>query len=150
FDARLATRANVAYLNDRFGEFNHDLELALAAYNGGEGRVGRLVARAPKKSFWDGSVYWSLPPETREYVPMVLAAAWLFLHPEDYGLEFPRLETAPGSVVLARETTINALAICIGNAGRRDGWFRALRNLNPRYMPDTVLPAGSSLQAPEA
>ena len=149
FDPQRATRANVAYLNDRFAEFNHNLELALAAYNGGEGRVGRLYARAPNKSFWDGSVYWSLPPETRDYVPMVLAAAWLFLHPEDYGLEFPAIQTAPGTVRLERETTLNALAICIGNAGRRDGWFRALRNLNPRYMPDSRLAAGTELALPE-
>jgi membrane-bound lytic murein transglycosylase D len=150
FDPQRATRANVAYLNDRFAEFNHNLELALAAYNGGEGRVGRLYARAPNKSFWDSSVYWSLPPETRDYVPMVLAAAWLFLHPEDYGLDFPEIETTPGSVVLAKDSTLNALAICIGNAGRRDGWFRALRNLNPRYMPDSRLAAGTELAVPEA
>ena len=150
FDARLATRANVLYLNDRFAEFNHNLELALAAYNGGEGRVGRLYARAPNRSFWDSQVYWSLPPETREYVPMVLAAAWLFLHPEDYGLEFPRIESQPGEVVLATPASLNALAICIGNAGRRDGWFRALRNLNPRHMPNTVLPAGTRLDIPDA
>lgn len=150
FDPQLAARANVLYLNDRFGEFNHNLELALAAYNGGEGRVGRLYARAPNKSFWDGSVYWALPPETRDYVPMVLAAAWLFLHPEDYGLEFPQLDTRPGSITLAGDTTLNALAICIGNGGRRDGWFRALRNLNPRYMPDTRLAAGTVLALPEA
>ena len=150
FDARLATRANVRYLNDRFADFNHNLELALAAYNGGEGRVGRLHARTPAKGFWDPAVYWSLPPETREYVPMVLAAAWLFLHPEDYGLEFPELDTRTGSVVLARETSLNALAICIGNGGRRDGWFRALRNLNPRHMPDTRLPAGTELAIPTA
>ena len=49
FDPALITRANVAYLNDRFRELNNDLELALGAYNGGEGGVmaeRRLCAQA--------------------------------------------------------------------------------------------------------
>ena len=148
FDPRLATRANVLYLNDRFAEFNHNLELALAAYNGGEGRVGRLYAASGERSFWSRDVFGRLPPETRDYVPMVLAAAWLFLHPEDYGLEFPSVDASPATLVLDRAASINELAICIGNAGSRDGWFRVLRNLNPRYEAHTVIAAGTELQVP--
>ncbi|HET6603793.1 MAG TPA: transglycosylase SLT domain-containing protein [Xanthomonadaceae bacterium] len=149
FDPQLATRANVAYLNERFGEFNDNLELALAAYNGGEGRVKRLYQGTRGKPFWDPEVYWQLPPETRDYVPMVLAAAWLFLHPEEYGLSFPTVEPAPARLPLEADTTIDALAICLGDAGSRDGWFRTLRNLNPRYMSNTELPAGTVLEVPE-
>src|SRR3546814_19579029 len=43
FDPQLSARANVAYLNDRFAALNHNLELALAAYNGGEGRDRQSV-----------------------------------------------------------------------------------------------------------
>ncbi len=82
FDPTLVTRANVAFLNDRFRELNNDLELALGAYNGGEGRMRRLSGNG-SRGFWDGPVYNAVPPETRDYVPMVLAAAWLFLHPQD-------------------------------------------------------------------
>lgn len=148
FDPRLATRANVLYLNDRFAEFNHNLELALAAYNGGEGRMGRLYRQTGGRGFWDAGVYSQLPPETREYVPMVLAAAWLFLHPEDYGLEFPAVDPRPATVALARSMSINELAICIGNAGNRDGWFRVLRNLNPRFQANAPIPAGTELAMP--
>ena len=148
FDPQLATRANVLYLSDRFAEFNHNLELALAAYNGGEGRVGRLYAGAGGRPFWDPKIYAQLPAETRDYVPMVLAAAWLFLHPEDYGLEFPSVDPAPATVRLARPASLNELAICVGNAGSRDGWFRTLRNLNPRYEAHTVIAAGTELRVP--
>jgi membrane-bound lytic murein transglycosylase D len=148
FDPALSTRANVRYLNDRFRELNHNLELALAAYNGGEGRVGRLYRNNGGKSFWNARVYAQLPPETRDYVPMVLAAAWLFLHPADYGLEFPVAETESSTLRLARAASMNELAICIGNAGSRDGWFRVLRNLNPRYEAHVPIAAGTELRVP--
>ncbi len=148
FDPQLAARANVRYLNERFAEFNNDLALALAAYNGGEGRVGRLVRQSRRASFWDGALNRQLPGETRDYVPMVLAAAWLFLHPEDYGLEFPQLEVAPVSLVLEQPASLNQLAICVGQRGSRSGWFRALRNLNPRPMAHDELPAGTRLEVP--
>lgn len=150
FDPRLSARANVLYLNDRFAELNHNLELALAAYNGGEGRVARAYRRGGGKGFWDPQVYAQMPPETRDYVPMVLAAAWLFLHPADYGLEFPQVDATSSSVRLVKPISMNELGICIGDAGRRDGWFRVLRNLNPRYEAHTRIPAGTELRMPAA
>ncbi|GIX36542.1 MAG: hypothetical protein KatS3mg126_2321 [Lysobacteraceae bacterium] len=149
FDPRLAARANVRYLNERFAEFGHDLALALAAYNGGEGRVGRLVRRGGAARFWDPAIQRELPAETRDYVPMVLAAAWLFLHPDEYGLIFPEVQEGAVRMRLVEPASLNQLAICAGQQGSRSGWFRALRNLNPRYMPDTVLPAGTELEVPE-
>jgi membrane-bound lytic murein transglycosylase D len=149
FDPQLSARANVRYLNDRFAELNHNLELALAAYNGGEGRVARLYRSSGNKDFWSSSVYGNLPPETRDYVPMVLAAAWLFLHPEQYGLQFPEVNTKPATLVLQQPISINELTICLGNAGNRDGWFRPMRNLNPRYEAHTVIAAGTELRAPD-
>lgn len=148
FDPQLAARANVAYLNDRFAELNHNLELALAAYNGGEGRVARLYRSNSDKDFWSSSIYGQLAPETRDYVPMVLAAAWLFMHPEQYGLEFPAVDARPSTLALQHAASINELTICLGNAGNRDGWFRPLRNLNPRYEAHTVIAAGTELRVP--
>ena len=150
FDPRASARANVRYLNERFAEFNHDLALALAAYNGGEGRMLRLVRETGRRNFWDPALNGRLPPETRDYVPMVLAAAWLFLHPEDYGLEFPVVDMDPARLVLQTETSLNALTICLGNGGTRNGWFRALRNLNPRLQTHQALAAGTTLDVPAA
>src|SRR5690606_37026482 len=39
------------------------------------------------------------------------------------------------------------LTICLGNGRTRDGFMRALRNLNPRYRADSWLPAGTTLRA---
>ena len=150
FEPQLASRASTQYLNERFAELGHNLELALAAYNGGEGRVGRLARANPGKSFWDPAVYNALPKETRDYVPYILSAAWLFLHPEEYGLEFPPVNGAATVLALKQPASINQLTICIGNGESRYGYFRALRNLNPRWLPEAVLPAGTELRVPVA
>ncbi|HEU0152637.1 MAG TPA: transglycosylase SLT domain-containing protein [Arenimonas sp.] len=148
YDPQLAARASVLYFNERFAELNNDLEFAVAAYNGGEGRALRLKRAAGDKSFWDPSVYGQLPPETRDYVPYVLAAAWLFLHPEEYGLEFPAVDGAATMMKLQAPASIYQLAICLG--GPREGYFRALRNLNPRYEPHAPIAAGTELRVPVA
>jgi len=150
FDPQLATRANVAYLNERFAELNTDLAMSLAAYNGGEGRMARLHRSSGGKSYWSEGIQRQLPAETRDYVPMVLAAAWLFLHPEEYGLEFERGVVEPSELLLTRPASLNELAICLGSSGTRNGWFRTLRNLNPQFDPSLLLPAGRTLLAPAA
>jgi len=150
YDPAAAAKANVAYLNEQFRVLNNNLELALAAYNGGEGRMRRLYDRSRSKSFWSAEIMGQLPRETQEYVPYVLAAAWIFLHPEENGVQFPRIDNAPGEVVLARSMTLSELAICIGQAGSRNGWFRALRNLNPSVDPNRALAPGTRIAMPAA
>ncbi len=147
FDPAAATRANVAYINDHLRIFNNNLELVLGAYNGGEGRMQRLSGKGAR-GFWDPQVFNRLPPETRDYVPMVLAAAWLFLHPEEYNLRFPAVDARPGEIVLVRASSLNELAVCLGQQGNDRGWFRTLRNLNPRWEPGDRLPAGTRLEVP--
>ncbi len=149
FDPALSARANAAYINEQLGVFNDNLELAIGAYNGGEGAMQRLAARQPDAGFWSPKLYFSLSQETRDYVPMVLAAAWLFLHPERYHLNFPKFDTRPGSIVLKAPTSLDELTICLGGVGNNeDGWFRTLRNLNPRYDPRQRLDAGTKLNVP--
>ncbi|HEY9144576.1 MAG TPA: transglycosylase SLT domain-containing protein, partial [Arenimonas sp.] len=148
YDPQLAARASVLYFNERFAELGDDLAFAVAAYNGGEGRALRLKREAGDKSFWDPQVYGQLPPETRDYVPYVLAAAWLFLHPEEYGLEFPAVDGAATVMKLQAPASIYQLSICLG--GPREGYFRALRNLNPRYEPHAAIAAGTELRVPVA
>jgi len=149
FDPQMAARANAAYINERFAELNRNLEFTVAAYNGGEGRALKLFTENGGQSFWSPQVYAQMPPETRDYVPAVIAAAWLFLHPKKYGLQFPKIDTTPDQFTLARTTSINELTICLGNGGTHDCWFRVLRNLNPRYDAQTMIPAGTVLRAPK-
>src|SRR3546814_10892912 len=65
-------------------------------------------------SDWSSDVCSSdlFPPETRDYVPMVIAAAWLFLHPKQYGLTFPDVHVQPAQLQLRKPASIYELAIC--------------------------------------
>jgi len=149
FDPSEAARANAAYMDEQLKVFNDNLELSLAAYNGGEGRMRRMVGGNTGVSFYDPTIYNQLSEETREYVPAVLAAAWLFLHPDSYNLDFPRIDGAPGRITLKRPASLSELTICLGSAqGMNDGWFRTLRNLNPRLNPQDQQPVGSELKVP--
>ncbi|TAN04324.1 MAG: LysM peptidoglycan-binding domain-containing protein [Rhodanobacteraceae bacterium] len=150
FDPTMAAQATAAYLNQELGLLNDNLALVLAAYNGGEGRVGRLAAGTPDASFWDPNVYFALAPETREYVPMVLAAAWLFLHPQRYNLHFPKVDGAPGYVNITQAASLNELAVCLGDDdGARYGWYRTLRNLNPQMDPSQLQPLNTRINLPK-
>ncbi|QSX77361.1 transglycosylase SLT domain-containing protein [Agrilutibacter solisilvae] len=147
YDPRSAAQASASYLNERMRELNRSIELALAAYNGGEGRALRVYRGSGGRNFWDADVYNQFPPETQDYVPMVIAAAWLYLHPREYGLSFPKIDAKPATLRLSQPSSIYQLTICLGNRGEREGYMRALRNLNPRHQAETWLPAGSSLNA---
>ncbi|SEK87671.1 membrane-bound lytic murein transglycosylase D [Pseudoxanthomonas sp. GM95] len=147
FDPYSATEAAASYMNERMGELGRNIEFALAAYNGGEGRAARIYREHPGSSFWEADVYRQFPAETQDYVPMVIAAAWLYLHPKQYGLEFPRVDATPAPLKLARTASIYELTICLGTGRTREGFMRALRNLNPRYQAETWIPAGTTLNA---
>ncbi|WP_199098507.1 transglycosylase SLT domain-containing protein [Dyella sp. ASV21] len=150
FDPAASARANAEYIDEQLKAFNNNLELTLAAYNGGEGRMRRLVGDDTSVSLYDPRIYNQVSQETRDYVPSVLAAAWLFLHPESYNLRFPRMDGAPGSVVLKRPASITELTVCLGSAGgMNDGWFRTLRNLNPRLDPQASQPQGTRILLPK-
>jgi membrane-bound lytic murein transglycosylase D len=149
FDPKLSARANASYLNEQLAIFNNKLELVIGAYNGGEGAMARLAGRGGVQNFWDPQVYYAVSQETREYVPMVLAAAWLFMHPERYNLKFPKVPSQPGSITLSRPASLAELTICLGqDAGAEAGWFRTLRNLNPQLDPQDTQVAGTKLAVP--
>ncbi|MDQ3040590.1 MAG: transglycosylase SLT domain-containing protein, partial [Pseudomonadota bacterium] len=145
YDPRASADAAAAFLNERMSGLGNSIELSLAGYNGGEGRAARVYRETGGRSFWDADVYGQFPAETKDYVPMVIAAAWLFLHPREYGIRWPRVSTRPATIRLAQPATIYELTICLGNSGSRDGYMRALRNLNPRWEPESWMPAGTML-----
>jgi membrane-bound lytic murein transglycosylase D len=152
FDMRLdpvaSTRASVVYLTALLGRFGNDLPKALAAYNVGENRLATLQRRFAGVSVWDAKLSAALPIETRKYVPAVLAAAWIFLHAEDYGLVSSGLEVGTTTITLREPISIGELTICLGTALNRGGWFRTLRNLNPRMSGSERIDAGETFRMP--
>ena len=90
-DVIAATDAALSYLerlHARFGSW----ELALAAYNCGEGCVGRAIAYNQKRGLPTDYASLSLPGETRNYVPKLFAVKNIVLAPTNYGIE---LESVP-------------------------------------------------------
>lgn len=75
-NAEKSTRAAARYLRDLQALFG-DWQLALAAYNWGEGRVARIIRRTGIRDFWTMADRGLLPQETANYVPSVLAASRL-------------------------------------------------------------------------
>ena len=89
-DVLASTRAALDYLERLGVMFNGDWQLALAAYNWGEGNVKRALQR--KRYPNAPSVYESLrgmPAETRDYVPKLQAVKNIVAKPEAYGLTLP-------------------------------------------------------------
>ena len=91
-DPEKSTVAAARYLKMLNKIFDGDWSLALASYNGGQGRVQRAVKNSGLNDFWDltrTSGY--LPRETREYVPMIMAAMVIAKNPAKYGFDLTPL-----------------------------------------------------------
>lgn len=85
-DPEKATKAAAQYLKTLGKMFGNNWHLAMASYNGGPGRVQRAIRRSGKRDFWTlTSTSRYLPRETREYVPMILAAIVIAKNPAQYG-----------------------------------------------------------------
>jgi len=91
-DVQKSTKAAIAYLKELHSMFG-DWLTALAAYNCGEGKVLRTIARQQINyldSFWD--LYRQLPNETARYVPRFLATLHIVKDPQKYGFSLDEIE----------------------------------------------------------
>jgi len=92
YDLEKSTVAAARYLKTLFERFG-SWYLAAASYNAGENRVKRAIEKEDTKDFWELRKYKTLPKETQEYVPQLIAAALIAKEPEEYG--FTDVESAP-------------------------------------------------------
>ncbi|MBB3104525.1 lytic transglycosylase [Azomonas macrocytogenes] len=94
-DVTASTNAALRYLSYLHDLFDGDWLLALAAYNAGEGTVGRAIERNEKLGL--PTDYWNLPlpQETRDYVPKLLAVSRLVLSPDAYGISLSPVANEP-------------------------------------------------------
>jgi membrane-bound lytic murein transglycosylase D len=98
FDSRrdviAATDKALDYLQKLNGDFG-DWQLALAAYNWGEGNVGRAMQRNQSRGLPTDYAGLAMPNETRNYLPKLQAVKNIVREPEKYGLVLADIPDAP-------------------------------------------------------
>ncbi|AXC11115.1 Membrane-bound lytic murein transglycosylase D precursor [Acidisarcina polymorpha] len=86
FDPEASTRAYGRYIKFLYNQMG-DWYLAMAAYDWGAGNVQRAVQRTGYADFWELYRRNALPEETKNYVPIILAATIMAKNPKQYGLD---------------------------------------------------------------
>lgn len=117
----------LAFLYDTFKDWN----LALAAYNAGEGGIGRAVVRQNKRDFWG----LKLKRQTYNYVPLFMASAIIAKNPEKYGFYVtPEPPLVYDEVVIDKCLDLKSIAKVL------DTDIETLRELNPELLRDITPP----------
>ena len=129
-----ATRASARYLKFLANRYNGNWELAMGAYNCGEGNVDKAIRRAGVSNFW--AAYPYLPQETRNYVPNILATILIANLPNQYGFGHIR-PAAPLRYDQIRVPASTSLGLL---AQASDTSVEFLRYLNPHLRTNMTPP----------
>ena len=147
YDPEKATRAYARYMKALYNQFG-DWWLAMAAYDWGSAGVQRAVEKTGYASFWDLHRLNVLPAETKNYVPIILAAAIIAKNPQQYGVT--GLNPAPpmlADTVTTHSAVSLRLAADVTNTTLDDlvGMNPALTRLStpPGEAYDLRVPAGT-------
>jgi membrane-bound lytic murein transglycosylase D len=136
-DVQASTRAALDYLQRLYGMFG-DWHLALAAYNWGEGNVGKAIARNQRAGLPTGYPDLNMPMETRMYVPKFQAMKNIVGNPASFSVVLPNIPNHPyfQSVPLPRDMDV-IVAAKLAEISVED--FKAL---NPSAHRPVLLAAG--------
>lgn len=120
-DAEKSTKAAANYLLDLYREFG-DWHLAVAAYNGGPGKIRSGLKRYKAKNFWELADHRFLRLETKRYVPKLIAAILIAKEPAKYGftnisyqqpLQYDTIKVGPGmkldAIAMISNTSIKTI-----------------------------------------
>jgi membrane-bound lytic murein transglycosylase D len=133
----VATDAALTYLQKLHAMFGA-WDLALAAYNAGEGTVGRAIERNRKLGLATDYESLNLPPETKNYVPKLQAIKNLMTNPGDYGLKIQTIANTAYFAKVSAPPQIDAhLAAKLAEIS--DDEFLAL---NPSYNRPVITSSG--------
>jgi membrane-bound lytic murein transglycosylase D len=136
-DVIQSTRAALDYLEKLHNDFG-DWQLALAAYNCGEGTVGRAIKR--NQELGKPTDFWSLdlPSETSAYVPKLMAVSHMVKFPARYDISLSPIDNKPfiGTVDVGSQID---LAVAAEMAGLSED---ELNHLNPAFNRWATAPQG--------
>lgn len=136
-DVVKSTQAALDYLEKLHNDFG-DWQLALAAYNCGEGTVGRAIKKNQEQG--KPTDFWSLdlPRETSAYVPRLMAVSHMVKYPERYELELSPIDNKPffGQVNVGSQIDLAMAAKLAGITEKQ------LHQLNPAFNRWATAPQG--------
>lgn len=134
-DIYAATDAALNYLQYLHGLFN-DWSLALAAYNWGEGNVGRAVNRARAQGLEPTYENLRMPNETRNYVPKLLAVRNIVASPQTFGMNISEITNQPYFQTVSIDKPIDNSTIArLANISESE-----LLTLNPAFNAPVFIP----------
>ena len=136
-DVLASTRAALDYLKKLHGMFG-DWHLALAAYNWGEGSVGRAIAKNQREGLPTDYASLNMPAETRNYVPKLLAVKNIVANPGAFNSTLPDIPNHPyfQTVNITRDLDV-ALAAKLAEIKLDD-----FKSLNPSANKPVIFAAG--------
>lgn len=134
-DVYAATNAALNYLEYLHGLFG-DWSLALAAYNWGEGNVGRAVNRARAQGLTPTYENLRMPAETRNYVPKLLAVRNIVNNPQYFGMDLAEIDNKPHFKAVTLDQPID-ISAAIRLAQITESEFLAL---NPAFKVPVYIP----------
>jgi membrane-bound lytic murein transglycosylase D len=137
-----ATRASARYLKFLANRYGGNWELAMGAYNCGEGNVDRAIRRAGVANFW--AAYPYLPQETRNYVPNILATILIANNPQSYGFGHVR----PAPPLMYDQIRVPASSSLNLVAQASDTSVQYLRYLNPELRTNMTPPEPYIIRVP--
>lgn len=134
----MSTRAALLYFRDLGKYFNGNWYLAVAAYNCGQVRVRSAVRHSGVRDVWN---LYSLPRDTKFYVPRLLALAEIIKNPHKYGVKLPTVINKPyfSEIKLAKSSTLDQVARKAGLS------VKELQKLNPDFKYGRITTANSLL-----
>jgi membrane-bound lytic murein transglycosylase D len=140
-DVTAATNAALDYLQKLHGMFG-TWDLALAAYNAGEGTVQRAIDKNRRQGLPTDYQNLSLPPETKNYVPKLQAIKNIVTDPEKFGL---KIGSIPNRPYFARVTTPKQIDAKLA-AQLAEISYEEFTSLNPSYNRPVITSQGEKHQ----
>ena len=140
-DVTAATNAALDYLQKLHGMFG-TWDLALAAYNAGEGTVQRAIDKNRRQGLPTDYQSLSLPEETRNYVPKLQAIKNIITDPEKFGL---KIGSIPNRPYFARVTTPKQIDSKLA-AQLAEISYDEFISLNPSYNRPVITSQGEKTQ----
>ena len=137
-DVLQSTNAALDYLQRLHRQFG-DWQLALAAYNWGEGNVAKAIKRNQAARLPTDYLSLKMPKETRDYVPKLMAYKAIVLDPKAYGIVLPELENHPYFVAIDVTRDIDVEVV----TKLSDLTPEEFRNLNPSFNKPVILSAAN-------